>query len=294
MAEIKSLKLQRSESFYIRDGWIEKLFMAIQENKKGIFSQSKGTRILGVGSNMVKSLRYWGEACRLVSQITKDAFDLSENGKLIYDNDPYLETNFSWGLIHYWLVTNFEYAPVFYKLFNDYSLRIISRKETPEYLQEIFNSEGYELLNIKALQKDVATFISSYLSENSFLTNPEENLNCPLSNLGLLKKNGKEGFEKQSISYNIVDYRLLYICLREHYKEMYFNIDDAIYEECSPAVCFNMERPTFLSLLGDMKRADLIDLNVTAGLNTVYLKSQKTDDELFKDYINDIRGGIKK
>ena len=95
MAENKSLKLQRSESFYIRDGWIEKLFIAIQDNKKGIFSKTEGIRILGVGSNMVKSIKYWGEASRLIIKKSKESFDLSKCGKLIYNNDPYLETNFS-------------------------------------------------------------------------------------------------------------------------------------------------------------------------------------------------------
>lgn len=293
MIDSKSLKFQRSESFYIRDGWVEKVFAAIKDDKKGIFSKSNGTRILGIGSNMVKSLRYWVEACRLVSSFSKDSIELSDKGKLIFDNDPYLETSFSWGLIHYWLVTNYEFAPVFYKIFNDKTLSLINRKETPEYLQELFNSDGVGLVNINSLQKDIAIFISSYYSENSFITNPEQNNNCPLSSLGLLTRRKNDGFEKQTIRFNMVDYRMLYICLREFYKDNYFNIDDALYEECSPVLCFNMERTTFLSLLADMKRSDLIDLNVTAGLNTVYLKSEKTDDDLFKDYLKDFRGGIR-
>ena len=41
----KILKLQRSESFYIRDGWIEKVFSAYGDGQKEAFSTKNGTKI---------------------------------------------------------------------------------------------------------------------------------------------------------------------------------------------------------------------------------------------------------
>lgn len=292
MSEKKVLKLQRTESFYIREGWFEKFFEAIKSGKQDIFSKSNGTKVLGIGANMVKSLRFWVEACQLIKKESRQ-IELSEKGLLIADNDPFLETVFSWELIHYWLVSNKVDAPVFSALFNNKSINYIDRKHTAEVLYNSFADEGYDSPNITSIQKDVATFIASYETNNNYQLNPEETTICPFSYLKLLSNKNSEGYEKQPISLSLIDYRLLYICLRDKYREKYFNIDDAMEEEFSPVLCFNMDRSVFLYLLTEMKNNDLLELNKTAGLNTAYLKSDKTDDELFKEYLNMTNGGRK-
>ena len=57
-----ALKLKRSESFYIREGWIEKAINTIKEADHNIFTKNEGVRYLGIGSNMVKGLKYWLKA----------------------------------------------------------------------------------------------------------------------------------------------------------------------------------------------------------------------------------------
>ena len=56
---MEKLKLRRHESFAIREGWIEKGLNAVNQHHKLTFSKSDGVKILGIGSNMVKSLKYW-------------------------------------------------------------------------------------------------------------------------------------------------------------------------------------------------------------------------------------------
>ena len=284
----KSLKLQRSESFYIRDGWIEKVFLAYKNNQIGTFSPKKGIKILGVGFNMVKSLRYWVEACRLVDSFGKDTFTLSDRGRLLYENDPYMESIFSWGLLHYWLVTNEEFAPVFYSIFNSRAIKLIKRKETSEYLAERFFQAGFEDPNVASIQKDVATLVSSYVyDEADEDRTPEENISCPFSSLRLMKKTGKDNYEKTPIPITCIDYRLLFICLRERYTDGSFNIDDSFDDEQSPVLCFNMDRSDFLTLLGEMKNNGLIELNRTAGLNVDYISSKRSDEALLKEYLEE-------
>ena len=281
----KRLKLQRSETFYIREGWIEKVFMAYTEKAKGAFSSKSGTGVFGIGSNMIKSLRYWGEACCLIDSFS-EPFQLSEDGKLLIENDPYMESLFSWELLHYWLVTNKEDAPVFYAFFNNLNWNSISRRDSVSDFESYFIEDGFVDINILSLQKDIATLISSYFNDDDEDKTPEENISCPLARLGLLSKKDSDFYEKKHIKYSNIDYRLLYICLRRWCKEKKsFNIDDAMTEEESPVVCFNMGRDVFLMLLTDMKKNGLITLNRTAGLNVAYLDSAKTDDDLFKDYI---------
>ncbi len=289
----KKLKLQRSETFYIREGWIEKVFMACKDKAMGAFSSKKGIGVFGIGSNMVKSLKYWVGACCLVDSFN-DPFSISEEGKLLMDNDPYMESLFSWELLHYWLSTNKKDAPVFYAFFNHYNWNSISRRDSVSDFESYFIEDGYTEINTSSLQKDIATLISSYLNDDSEDKTPEENISCPLARLGLLKKKDSDIYEKQHIKYSNIDYRLLYICLRRWCNDKKsFNIDDAMTEEESPVVCFNMGRDVFLMLLTDMKKNGLITLNRTAGLNVAYLDSVKTDDELFKDYLkNKVMGAF--
>ena len=101
-----ALKLKRNESFSIRDGWIDKAINSLI-SEENIFYKNNGIRILGIGANMVKSLKYWLFASRIIEG--KDNA-LSNFGKLIFKFDRYLEDNFTWYLIHYFLCSNFVFT----------------------------------------------------------------------------------------------------------------------------------------------------------------------------------------
>ena len=55
---------------------------------------------LGIGSSMVRSLKYWLRSARIIDPVTHK---LSEFGELLYRYDRYLEDPFCWFLIHFFL-----------------------------------------------------------------------------------------------------------------------------------------------------------------------------------------------
>lgn len=65
MSEKKEAKLKKHETFSIRDGWLEKAINLLEDNPN-LFAKDNGQQILGIGTNMVKSLRYWTDACGLI------------------------------------------------------------------------------------------------------------------------------------------------------------------------------------------------------------------------------------
>ena len=115
--EILKLKFRKNESFYIRDGWFEKAINTIALNKnKNIFAKNNGTSMLGIGSNMVKGLKYWLIASNLItSNVTETK--LTNLGNLILQYDRYFESEFTWFLIHYNLCINYSECPIFYGIF---------------------------------------------------------------------------------------------------------------------------------------------------------------------------------
>lgn len=55
---------------------------------------SEGPDLFGIGNNMVKSLRYWMKAFKLIEENPGVGAKLSELGKIILQNDVYLEKKF--------------------------------------------------------------------------------------------------------------------------------------------------------------------------------------------------------
>ena len=96
-------KFSGHQTFVLRFGWLEKGFEFINGGKH--FSDSNAIVDLGVGKNMVDSIKYWCEMTSILEDGTVSSF-----GRKLLDEengwDPYLEDNASWWLLHWKLVTN--------------------------------------------------------------------------------------------------------------------------------------------------------------------------------------------
>src|SRR5687768_11967592 len=90
------------ESFQCRQLWLKKGFDYIKTGKS--FNSADAVVDLGVGKNMVASIRYWLKAFNIVDSKEQ----ITEFGELILgDNgyDKFLEDDASLWLLHYHLVT---------------------------------------------------------------------------------------------------------------------------------------------------------------------------------------------
>ena len=78
------MKLQGHEKFPLREGWINKALM-ILPNNSDVFTRKDATDLFGIGSNMVKSLRYWMRAFGLTNAT---GTEMTSDGKLLAKYDP--------------------------------------------------------------------------------------------------------------------------------------------------------------------------------------------------------------
>ncbi len=83
------IRLQGHEKFALRDGWLTK-GLSIIDKRPDAFLGSEGPDLFGIGNNMVKSLRYWMKAFKLIEENPGVGAKLSELGKIILQNDVYL------------------------------------------------------------------------------------------------------------------------------------------------------------------------------------------------------------
>lgn len=287
------IRLKGHESFYIREGWLRKGMKSVNNDSK-FFANELAVDALGVGSNMVKAIRYWLQACGLtverIAQGGKREQILSDDiGKIIFEKDPYFEDVFSLWLIHYKLASNKELSTSWYLFFNDFNAEEFSK----EGLYEGMSASLNRLINNgdfseKSLIDDCNCIIRTYCLDKNEDKNPEENTICPLTELALLdkfkSKSGKEYFIKKRPSMDKLDKLLvLYIILDNLNGNDSTNIDKILYDDCNVGKVLNMDRNMLNEYLDELKNEDYIEINRTAGLDRVYLKNT-SKEEVIKAY----------
>lgn len=278
--EIK-LKLKRHESFSIREGWLAKGIKNVKEYGN-VFALQNATDILGIGTNMVKSLKYWMTATRLIEEKNREIM-LSDFGSIINEYDPYLEDIFSWWLIHINMITNVDDAYIYNLFFNKCNIKTFTKRELYEKLYALLTNEKLTF-NENILQDEVNMIIKTYTIDEK-IDNPENNFICPLSELNLLKKVDRDTYEKNRPEIRNLPFWVVYyiICLLLDDRDN-ISIDELLKEENSPAKLLNMDKNLINEYLDEMKKNDLIIINRTAGLNMVYLKKKLSLNEIAEEY----------
>lgn len=278
--EIK-LKLKRHESFSIREGWLAKGIKNVKEYGN-VFALQNATDILGIGTNMVKSLKYWMTATKLIEEKNREIM-LSDFGSIINEYDPYLEDIFSWWLIHINMITNIDDAYIYNLFFNKCNIKTFTKRELYEKLYTLLINEKLTF-NENILQDEVNMIIKTYTIDEK-IDNPENNFICPLSELNLLKKVDRDTYEKNRPEIRNLPFWVVYyiICLLLDDRDN-ISIDELLKEENSPAKLLNMDKNLINEYLDEMKKNDLIIINRTAGLNMVYLKKKLSLNEIAEEY----------
>lgn len=280
---IQKVRMKRHESFSIREGWLAKGLNEVKKNKK-VFSSSDATDELGVGYNMVKSLKYWMYATKLIEDVGRDV-ELTEFGNLILKYDSYLEDKFTWWLIHLQMVLNIDDAFVFNCFYNKLMSKNFTKQELYDTIARVLNT--YQLdFNEKTLLDEVNMVIKTYVIDESN-DNPENNFSCPLSELELIKKVGRDTYEKNKPSYKSLNYLIVYYLMTIIMEDKeYISIDELLKVENSPLKILNLDKNLINDYLDDMKRNELININRTAGLNMIYLRKKMTLNEIFEEYFS--------
>jgi hypothetical protein len=82
----------RHQSFYLRDKWISKGLKAVKESSR-FFYQDESPEEIGLGKNMVQSLRFWMLATEVIYEDKSNRQTehyLTDLGNLIYHKDRLL------------------------------------------------------------------------------------------------------------------------------------------------------------------------------------------------------------
>jgi len=290
---IVKFRLKAHESFYIREGWLTKGLRNVNEECR-VFIKDDATDILGIGVSMVKSLRYWLQACGLTIETKvegnkREQSFTQEFGQIIFDNDPYFEDIFSLWLVHYMLVSNMDNCTSWYLFFNEINSSEFTkedlRNEMIYALNRVTNNISF---SESSLFDDCDCIIKTYIHDKKESKNPEDNISCPLNELGLLKRtnlgHGKEVIQKLKPSMDKLDKLVvLYIILDNLKGAESISIENILTDKCNAGKVLNLDRNLLNEYLDLLKNAGYIEINRTAGLNQVYPKKCSKQD-ILKEY----------
>ena len=288
-----SLTFAKHETFYIRDGWLNKGIQAVEDNQN-IFLESEAPEVLGLGKNMVRSLRFWMQASGITYEErveNRTAQILTTFGKLVKRFDPYQELDGTLWFIHYNLISNRELTSTWYWFFNHYVPTRFTRPEFLSRLQAWINtqvSETDKKVAESSLRKDFDCLIKTYIP-NEREASPEDILESPLTTLGLLSSYSDYDIDsdKKIKNYrleagspeNIHPLVLLYVLLKAQQTNKrkdarQVGLQIALREPCSVGRTLNVKPMDFedlLSQLNDTYPSCQVQLTRTGGLDQITL-----------------------
>ena len=88
------MKFRAHETFFIRKGWLSKGMKCVDAREDVFISKDENPMdVLGIGANMVKSLRYWLLAVGLTEEPTtgRRVQRFTPLGRSVFENDRYIE-----------------------------------------------------------------------------------------------------------------------------------------------------------------------------------------------------------
>ena len=285
------MKFRGHETFYIRRNWIPKgIVNIIKDPSTFMGSHENPMDTLGIGANMVKSLRYWLQAVGISYEINtgKKVQNLTDFGKVISENDLYLEEEGTLWLLHYKLVSNKSFATTWYYFFNEFSLNEFTKEELESNLK-LYGLKNEIEISDRVVEDDISCLLNTYyLKEKK--QNPEDNMKCPFDELNLIKIiNKKEKIYKKNItdSNAINPFIALAVIAEQSQGKKELKLS-ALQEINNIGKVFSLDMTGILSILRKLEKLEYLKVIRTAGLDIIKLEKEISFIESIKKYYENI------
>jgi len=282
-----NLSFSGHETFVFRYGWLKKAVDAAKADPS-VFNRADAIVTLGVGKNMVRSIRHWALAAGVLEEAPKSRGRRRPTGLglglLLFGPggvDPYLEDPNSLWLLHWRIASNEEKCASWHWAFN----LLPSVEFTRESLMRTFTGEidrrQASPPSENSLKRDIDALIRTYVpSPASKQRVIEDTLDCPLVELQLVDHAaGSDVFELRRGTRAGVSDELFAFALEEFWRsrapgQETLSFSEIVYGPGSPGNVFKMDE---LALADRLERLEAITQGAltyaeTAGLKQVYRK----------------------
>ncbi len=264
----KVIVFARHETFHPRFGWLKKGFDRASIDSE-IFLREDAPVRLGVGKNMVRSIRYWCSAFKLM----KDDQPTEFGQKLLgHDGwDTYLEDPASLWLLHWKLLEEPCTATAWNFTFNIFRQAEFTVESLVDQLCEYRDHEAPRISD-SSLKKDVSCVLRMYVAQSSKSQVSEDSLDCPFTELGLIHTAGdsRHYIFRNGQKPNLVPEIIVYACLRHHARTASaaktIPVGNLLYDLGSPGLVFKLTESAICDAIETVaRRWKQISLSDAAG-----------------------------
>jgi hypothetical protein len=185
----------RHETFHPRYGWLVKGTAAAFADPT-VFLREDATTVLGVGKNMVRAMRYWCVATKLLSEERnadnprlRDTVATEFARRLLGDQgwDPYLEDPASLWLLHWKLLAAPCIAPSWWSTFNTPRMRAFDDDALVRELRALCEIHEWHDIVDNSLAKDARCLLRMYAGVTEGRDLPEDSVDSPFAELDLIR-----------------------------------------------------------------------------------------------------------
>ena len=290
------------ESFPLRHTWLTKGVRHCAGNPL-IFSSDDAMAILGVGKNMVRSIRHWCLVTGMLERVQRNGKRRAKGftptplatslflGKKPWD--PFLEDVGTLWLIHWEMVTNGRLATTWYYAFNKLNRPDFTKAMIEESLAGLAGQIKATRASRNTIRRDVDVFLRTYVRSSASARNEplEDTLDSPLVELGLIRHAHGPGAYvfNRGPQTDLPDDILLFVLAEyasTHAITSTVAFDDLAYGDRSPGRAFKLDEPSLgerLEKLASLSNGAL-HFSETAGLRQVVFAKRLEPNKILESY----------
>ena len=269
------------ESFTCKTLWLKKGYDFIRNNNN--FNSPNSVVQLGVGKNMVASIRYWMRAFGLTENdepqpIADYLFD-SNKGK-----DPYMEDLGTMWLLHFLLVSTCE-ATLYNILFTQLQRerKVFDRQHVLNIVKRMMTEDGKQnQYNENTIKKDIGTLLLNYVLPQK--AKALDDYNALLIDLDLIRMDA----DSKNFLFNIEGKRqipwqiFLYAVIKAKGKDMTVSYD--MLQELGLMFCMNDMEVIEMSKAIVEHHEDTIAYSDVAGIRQLHFLNNLNEEEVLNEY----------
>lgn len=277
------------ESFQCRHLWLKKGYDFIKN--KNLFTNEDAVVTLGVGKNMVSSLKYWMKCFDIIDKnevLTEFAHKLLSNDGW----DPYLEDEATLWILHHKLISK-GVASTYSFIFNELRREKIEFTKTNylAFVKRKNEDNKTQAVSEKTLNDDFGVMTKMYMRSNTQAKEKEDTFSGLLTELDILKSFGKRGEEyfviESSNKDEIPDAVLLYAILEMEGFDLSINLNSIENDFNSPGSIFAINKTGLIQKIeSTVNQNKWVIFNDHAGIKELQFKKKKTSLEVLESYYN--------
>ena len=293
------------QTFPFRYAWLPKGASAVREDPE-VFLQPDALVRLGVGKNMVASIRFWCEALGLLKMRGRCGV-LTPLGEFLFGSappanpgrtscrvregvDPYLEDPGTLWLLHWQLASRPYPASTWHLAFTRWGESVFTRDDLARWLLRCAQEGSANRSSIQSIRRDVDVFLRTYLPARDDRRRPlEDSFDCPLAELGLIRRAGPGRFAFERGPRPSLPDEVLVFALADFWRygapdQKTLALERVLFDPGSPGAAFKLGDRDLVEVLERLPADCGLRYDETAGQRVISRDRERNPLELLAEY----------